>query len=443
MIGKIGKGKGFAGLTKYILEKESSQLVCTNLAGNTAQEFYRQLGATRQLNPRVRSPVSHISISFAPGEKPEDEQLQEIVEGTLAGMGLERNLYFAASHNDRHHFHLHIAASRINQDGECVSDWWDKRRLEKVLRSLEAQFDLTPVTCSWEVDRTAPTTGQKRRMMREQQEFEQGLQDKPADKSAVEKIQAAIETAIQPGMTMTQFLNHLSQAGVETQVKVTREGIIQGISYSTDGVAFQGGKLGRKASSSCTLQSLQRRGVSFNLERDLEAIALRATSNSQRDTRTERSLISLIQNQPKNLSLTAISTQVDNSLANQVTPSPTQQLVDKMLKIAVPTGIALIDRQHEKTGETSFRFQRATLKKQKSDLVFIHDERGELFRVSVSRTKAGKLTYSPVSVRDVQADDIKRWEKVRSALQPEMQKQLCHPVDTTVGNKRHWDVELD
>lgn len=439
MIGKIGKGKGFAGLTKYILEKESSQLVCSNLAGNTAQEFYRQLGATRQLNPRVRSPVSHISISFAPGEQPESEQLQEIVESTLAGMGLERNLYFAASHNDRHHFHLHIAASRINQDGECVSDWWDKRRLEKVLRSLEAQFDLTPVTCSWEVNRTAPTTGQKRRMMREQREFEQGLRDEPADKSAVEKIQAAIDTAIQPGITMTQFLNHLSQAGVETQVKVTREGIIQGISYSTDGVAFQGSKLGRKASFSCTLQSLQRRGVSFNLERDLEAIALRATSNSQRDTRTERSLISLIQNQPKNLSLTALSTQVENSLANQVTPSPAQHLVDKMLKIAVPTGIALIDRQHEKTGETSFRFQHATLKKQESDLVFTHDKRGELFRVSVSRTKAGKFTYSPVSVRDVQADDIKRWEKVRSALQSEMQKQLCH----TVEKKRNWDVELD
>lgn len=110
-----------------------------------------------------------------------------------------------------------------------------------------------------------------------------------------------------------------------------------------------------------------------------------------------------------------------------------------MLKIAIPVGIALIDRQHEKTGETSFRFQHSTLKKQESDLVFTHDKRGELFRVSVSRTKAGKLTYLPVSVRDVQPDDIKRWEKVRSALQPEMQKQLCH----TVEKKRNWDVELD
>ncbi len=74
MIGKIKKGKNFAGLTKYILDKEEAELVCTNLAGDTSQDFYRQLEATCRLNPRVQSPVSHISISFAPGEKPNKEQ---------------------------------------------------------------------------------------------------------------------------------------------------------------------------------------------------------------------------------------------------------------------------------------------------------------------------------------------------------------------------------
>ena len=46
MIGKIKKGKSFAGLTKYILEKEGAELICTNLAGETPQEFYRHLAAT-------------------------------------------------------------------------------------------------------------------------------------------------------------------------------------------------------------------------------------------------------------------------------------------------------------------------------------------------------------------------------------------------------------
>lgn len=303
MIGKIKKGRGFAGLTKYIWDKEGAELICTNMAGGTPQNFYRQLGATRQLNPRVQSPVSHISISFAPGERPDKEQLEQIVEGTLAGMGFDKNLYFAATHNDRDHFHLHIAASRINSEGECVSDWYDFRRLEETLRSLEQQFDLTHVPCSREVNRRAPSTGQKRRMMREQQEFEQGLRDKPADKSAVEKIQDAINTAIEPGISVTQLLKKLDKAGVETKVKVTREGVIQGISYSIDGVAFQGSKLGR-SDRACTLQGVQQRRVSFDLERDAKAIASHATSNSQRGTRSPSKLIRLIQSHPKNLSLT-------------------------------------------------------------------------------------------------------------------------------------------
>ena len=267
MIGKIKKGKSFAGLTKYILEKEGAELICTNLAGETPQDFYRQLGATKQLNQLVRSPVSHISISFPFHEKPIDEELEEIAEETLKGMGFEKNLYFAASHDDCNHFHLHIAASRINIDGECVSDWYDKRRLEKVLRNLESRFNLTSVPNSWEVNRTAPSTGQKRRMFRENQEFELGLRSEPADKSAVEKIQDVIEDAIQPGMEFAQFVERLKVNGIETSLKFSNEGKVEGISYSTDGVAFAGCKLGRN-SKACTLKGLAMRGIKFDLERD-------------------------------------------------------------------------------------------------------------------------------------------------------------------------------
>jgi Relaxase/Mobilisation nuclease domain len=276
MIGKIKKGKSFVGLTKYILEKEQAELICTNLAGDTHIDFYQQMKATRSLNPRVRSPVSHISISFPPTEKPDKEQLIVIIEGTLTGMGFEKNLYFAASHNDRKHFHLHIAASRINIDGECVSDWYDKRRLEKVLRNLETQFNLTPVPCSWEVDRTAPSTGQKRRMMRLEQEKEMGLRDGTASQSAVERIQDAIENAIQPGMAITQLIENLKVVGVETSLLVSDEGKIQGISYSIDGVAFAGRKLGRNAKA-CTPKGLAMRGINFDFSHDAVALVDRAS----------------------------------------------------------------------------------------------------------------------------------------------------------------------
>jgi hypothetical protein len=300
MIGKIKKGKSFAGLTKYILEKEQAELLCTNLAGDTPEDFYRQLAATYQLNYRVKSPVCHISISFPPTEKPNKEQLQEIVGETLVGMGFEKNLYFAASHNDQNHFHLHIAASRINIDGECVSDWYDKQRLEKVLRSLESQFDLTSVPCSWEVDRTAPTTGQKRRMKRERQELEAGIRTKAVDKSAVEKIQDAMENAIEPGITMSKFLDKLNSTGIKASLKVSEAGIIQGISYSLGEVCIRGGKLGRN-SKSCTLDGLKERGVDCNLKRDIVALL----ENVRYDDRNEidislNTLAQKIVNHPQN-----------------------------------------------------------------------------------------------------------------------------------------------
>ena len=197
--------------------------------------------------------------------------MEEIVEETLLGMGFEKNLYFAPSHNDCNHFRRPIAASSINIDGECVSDWYDKRRLEKVLRNLEIQFNLTPTPCSWQVDKTAPSTGQKRRMFREHQEFELGLRSQPADKSAVEKIQDVIEDAIQPGIKFAQFIEHLKVNGVETSLKLSSEGMVQGISYSTDGVAFAGSKLGRNKQA-CTLKGLAMRGIKFDLEHDENAL---------------------------------------------------------------------------------------------------------------------------------------------------------------------------
>lgn len=292
MIGKIGKGKGFAGLTKYILEKEAAELLCTNLAGETPQDFYRQLSATRQLNHRVQSPVSHISISFAPGEKPDNATLEQIVTGTLTGMGLENNLYFAATHADRNHFHLHIAASRITSEGKCVSDWWDKRRLEKVLRGLEKQFDLTPVPCSWEVNRAAPSTGQKRRMMREQ----------PAQRPVIEQLQDAIEEAIAlPNQNFTSYVQALEARGLTVGAKVTREGVVDGLRYEMSGVRFAASKLGHAQKP--TIGGLQKRGISFELETDAPTLARIAYSNQRKDHRSPEKIEKLIKANPANRSL--------------------------------------------------------------------------------------------------------------------------------------------
>lgn len=60
-----------------------------------------------------------------------------------------------------------------------------------------------------------------------------------------------------------------------------------------------------------------------------------------------------------------------------------QRQEEEFLAEAVPIAVELINWQLRESGENSLRFKRATLEKQGRELVFTHDERGEIFRVAV------------------------------------------------------------
>jgi Relaxase/Mobilisation nuclease domain len=111
-----------------------------------------------------------------------------------------------------------------------------------------------------------------------------------------------------------------------------------------------------------------------------------------------------------------------NQLATQKS-EPEQSLDEKQrqeeefLAIAVPIAVELINWQLRETGSNSLRFKRATLEKQGRELVFTHDERGEIFRVAVNRKQSGKLEYSPINVGSVEREDIQLWQKAERVLQ--------------------------
>jgi|GEM_PF-1212991 len=274
MIGKITKGSEFAGLTQYILGKETAQLLCTNLAGSTPQEFWQQLETTKLLNADVLYPVCHASISFAIEDtaKLNNDILLTVADTARKGMNIDNSLYFAATHSDRKHFHLHIAASRIDIEGNCVSDWRNFYHLEKTLRTLEEKLELKKVNCSWEVERTAPSTGQERRKRREKEEWEKGLRQTPPEPSAVEKTQNAIARHIAPEKNLSQLFADLKNHNIFPRFALNSSGQILGISYLTDGVAVKGSKLGRNKGA-CTLAGLTRRGIIIDLEPDRESIS--------------------------------------------------------------------------------------------------------------------------------------------------------------------------
>jgi len=262
MIGKITKGNGFAGVCSYILDKDEARLIGGNMASTTARQLAAEFRVFSQKNIRVQLPVEHISLSPSPGDRElDDSEWEALAIDLLDGLGMNMNQYIVVLHNDtefegKPRPHAHIIVNRVSIDRQCADSWLDFHRAEEVIRHLEQKYELTPVASSWESFRAADSEGQMRRLKRE---ASQGMKPQESIKRRLQNL-CDIAAADQP--TLSQYKKRLKDAGVETLIRETRTGKIQGISYELDSVAFPGHKLGRNYS----WNGLQKLGITENLE---------------------------------------------------------------------------------------------------------------------------------------------------------------------------------
>ncbi|BBD71021.1 relaxase/mobilization nuclease family protein [Nostoc commune NIES-4072] len=110
-----------------------------------------------------------------------------------------------------------------------------------------------------------------------------------------------------------------------------------------------------------------------------------------------------------------------------------QRIESEFLAMAVPIAVKLINWQLRESGSNSLRFKRATLEKQDKELVFTHDERGEIFRVAVNRNQSGELEYSPIYIGSVEREDIQLWQKAERVLQQIISEALRQERRQTKG----------
>jgi hypothetical protein len=252
MIGKQVKGQSFRGVLNYLHHKEQAQLIGGNMAGQTPRTLAAEFGVARALNPQLTKAVYHASLSLPKDEQLDADLWNAIAEDYMNGMGFEESQYVVYRHGDKDHDHIHIVASRIRiSDGTTVSDAWDYPRSEKLIRSLEKQYDLTPAPPSQSKHRKAPTTGERRRFQR------------TGDPGVRGTLQATIDQAAAGQPPITQLIERLQDQGINAQVKITRTGKARGISYELNGIAYSGTKLGK----AYTFPGLQKhRGVQYQPE---------------------------------------------------------------------------------------------------------------------------------------------------------------------------------
>ncbi len=262
MIGKQTKGKGFRGALDYVLNPEKGILIGGNMDGKSPRELAKEFAESRMLNPGLQSPVYHVSLSLSPGEHLDDYTWNQIADRYMKEMGFEYSQFAVARHTDREHEHVHIVASRIGLDGKTVSDSNDYYRSEQVIRGIEKEFGLERVLSSHERDiegqKKALTVGELHKAL------EAGT---PSVKMVLQK---QLDEAAKYSITMTDFMRNLEHQGVQVIPNMADNGRVSGLSYRIDGKTVKGSKLGK----AYTFNGLQKRGISYDLDRDRGAFAL-------------------------------------------------------------------------------------------------------------------------------------------------------------------------
>lgn len=234
MIAKQVQGSDFKKVLDYVHNKSGARLIGSNMVGKDPERLTDEFRISSDLRRRLTKCVYHASLSLSAEAQLRDPKWLAIAQAYLQGMNFEGCQYVVYRHTDTQHDHIHIVANRIRiTDGSVVSDSWNYRRGEMVVRQLEQQFGLSQTKCSWENNKRSPKTGEIRRQRR------------IGEINQRSQLQKIIEQSLKDNPSLDEFIRLLNAKGVSVRLRKSKEGKIEGISYKLDGVAFQGRQLGK------------------------------------------------------------------------------------------------------------------------------------------------------------------------------------------------------
>ncbi|NES64020.1 MAG: relaxase/mobilization nuclease domain-containing protein [Okeania sp. SIO2D1] len=259
MKAKITRGKSFKGILQYIYDSGNKATgdktpfqVGGNMAGATPQQLTREFVVVRKLRPEIERAVWHCSLSLPPGERPTNEQWNEITKDFMEGMGFsDHTPYVAVRHSDKEHDHIHIVASRIGADSKVWVGKWEAYKAIEVTQQLEEKYDLTRVAFK--------PAEKKRATYKERHKAERTGIEPPRV-----RLQDLIDEAVVDRPTALMLAQRLEEKGVIVRANVASTGRMNGFSFELDGIYFKGSSLGKAYGWG----GLQKRGVTYNQDQD-------------------------------------------------------------------------------------------------------------------------------------------------------------------------------
>ena len=141
---------GWPALADYIADARSNgarvdYVRFTNLESVELGPAVAEMMFTQAQNRRVRDGnVYHMVVAFPHGEVPTRAQLDDIEDSLCAAIGLQSHQRMSAAHDDKDHFHIHIAINKIHPETlRCVTPYFDKKKLMSCCAELEVRHGLT------------------------------------------------------------------------------------------------------------------------------------------------------------------------------------------------------------------------------------------------------------------------------------------------------------
>ena len=145
MIGKILHNGSFGATTRYVTRR-GAILLGGNMLGRAATELTHEFGMLEALRPDLPKPVVHMILSFAPNDRPNDEEMLEIATKYLVGNGYEDSLHTIWRHFDGTTDHAHIITGQMDIDGKAISQSFERFRNKRLCRDLEIEYGLQRVS---------------------------------------------------------------------------------------------------------------------------------------------------------------------------------------------------------------------------------------------------------------------------------------------------------
>ena len=230
MIGKITKGSSFRGCVSYVLGKQDARLLeAEGVLSDGIPAVVAGFQAQRMMNPDIRQPVGHISLSYAPEDahRLTDSMMVLLAREYMEKMGIKDTQYIIARHHDQKHPHIHIVYNRIDNNGRTISDRNDRVRNVAVCKEMKEKYGLYFGKGKDRV-RTHRLKGE--------------------DKIRYE-IYHAVKDALARTCTWSQFVDELAGHGIQTTFKYKgKSDVVQGLSFSKDGLTFKASEIDRSFS---------------------------------------------------------------------------------------------------------------------------------------------------------------------------------------------------